>query len=219
MQILLNDSVYIPPKIIGVGRNYDAHIREMQAVPTGEPVLFIKPSTSLCSLKEPVTIPTDLGAVHHEVELAVLMGKGGTGINEARAMDHVAGYGLALDLTLRDLQATAKKKGLPWAVAKGFDGGCPVSPHFTDKDVVEDVHNLDISLQVNGETRQQGNTAQMIFRLPYLIAYISRFFTLQTGDLILTGTPAGVGPLQPGDQLIMALEKVARIETRVTARK
>ncbi len=218
MRIFLNDSVYEPSKIIGVGRNYDAHIREMQAVPTGEPVLFVKPSTSLCPVTEPVAIPTDMGAVHHEVELAVLIERGGSSISEAGAMDHVGGYGLALDLTLRDLQGVAKKKGLPWAVAKGFDGACPVTPRFTGKAAVEDVHRLGISLRVNGETRQQGNTAQMIFRLPCLIAFISRFFTLQAGDLILTGTPAGVGPLQPGDQLALELENIARVETEVISR-
>ncbi len=219
MQILLNDSAYEPQKIIGVGRNYDAHIKEMRAVPTGEPVLFIKPPTALSSITETITIPTGFGSVHHEVELAVLISRGGASISEAAAMEHIGGYGLALDLTLRDLQSAAKKKGLPWAVAKGFDGACPISPRFVDKSTVKDVHHLDIALTVNGEVRQRGNTGQMIFRLPFLIAFISRFFTLHAGDVILTGTPSGVGPLRPGDKLSMELEDIGRAETRVAGRE
>ena len=214
MNITLKGSPVIVPKIIGVGRNYTAHIREMQARPTGEPVLFIKPATSLCALTAPVNIPKNMGAVHHEVELAVLIGNGGKNIPEEDAMSHVAGYGLALDLTLRDLQSVAKEKGLPWATAKGFDGACPVVPQFTPAEKVEDPHNLEIELSVNDSLRQKGNTRQMIFRLPFLIHFISRRFTLQNGDIILTGTPAGVGPLQSGDRIRARLQHIARVSTQ-----
>ncbi len=219
MRISLNDTLYTPEKIIGVGRNYDAHIKEMHATPTGEPVLFIKPPTTLCPLSEDIVIPTRYGSVHHEVELAVLISRGGSAIDENAAMEHIGGYGLALDLTLRDMQSTAKKKGLPWAIAKGFDGACPISGHFVAREKVADPHGLAISLRVNGETRQQGTTAHMIFRLPFLISYISRFFTLKSGDIILTGTPSGVGPLRDGDRLDLSLEAVAKVQTRVVARK
>ncbi|RMH62400.1 MAG: fumarylacetoacetate hydrolase family protein [Calditrichaeota bacterium] len=215
MKIHIDNKSFSVPKIIGVGRNYDAHIREMKARPTGEPVLFIKPATSLCDISAPLRIPHDQGAVHHELELAVLIGKGGGAVSESAAMSHVAGYGMALDLTLRDVQSVAKKKGLPWAVAKGFDGACPITPRFIDKSFVPDPHDLNLTLKVNGHVRQQGHTGQMIYTIPYLIHYISRFFTLQSGDIILTGTPAGVGPLQPGDSLQADIESIAGINTRV----
>ena len=204
-------------KIIAVGRNYSEHIREMGAVPTGEPILFLKPATSLCDINQPLFIPSQYGAVHHELELALLIGRGGRDITEQKALEHIAGYGLALDLTLRDLQAVAKKKGMPWAVAKGFDGACPITPVFVPREYVPDPHKLEIMLKINGEIRQQGNTSHMIFSLPFLIAYISRFFTLEEGDVILTGTPSGVGQLHDGDQLEARLDGVADVRTEIKA--
>lgn len=201
-------------KIIGVGRNYSEHIKEMASARTREPVLFLKPSTAVCRLDKPLIIPPNEGSVHHEVELAVAIGRQGAHIDEQEAASFVAGYAIGLDLTLRDKQAIAKEKGLPWAVAKGFDLSCPLS-EFVLPENVPDPGNLKIGLWINGIQRQQGNTNQMIFSVPFLIHYISHYFTLQAGDVIMTGTPSGVGPLHPGDKLELEIEHIAHIHTRV----
>ena len=214
-QITLSDNrLLTPTKIVCVGLNYTAHIEEMASKRSKTPVIFLKPNSALHPIQTPIPIPTDAGAVHHEVELAVCLGKGGSHIAERDVFDHIAGYGLALDLTLRDMQKEAKEAGRPWAIAKGFDHSCPVSD-FVLKNEINDVDNLDLKLELNGNLRQQGNTAQMIFKLPQLIAYISRFYTLEEGDIILTGTPAGVGPLHVGDKIHATISEVANIETTV----
>ncbi|MGD9898834.1 MAG: fumarylacetoacetate hydrolase family protein [Calditrichaceae bacterium] len=206
--------IYNPTKIIGVGRNYSEHIKEMQSEKTADPVLFIKPVSALCDIMSPLLLPKNYGSVHHEIELAVCVGKSGSNIRIGDALDFIAGYGLALDLTLRDLQAEAKKAGLPWAVAKGFDNSCPVSVFVPAADVA-DVNNLNLMLKVNGEVRQKGNTGQMLFKLDVLIASISRFFRLEKGDIILTGTPSGVGPLHEGDKIEATIDQIASIRTSV----
>ena len=210
-------TVLSPSKIIGIGRNYSEHIKEMAAERTREPVLFLKPNSALCDIEEPLPLLQDHGQIHHEIELAVCFSKSGSDIPRSEAMDYVAGYGLALDLTLRDIQTKAKKAGLPWAVAKGFDHACPVSD-FISKEKVDDVHNLELKLEINGFIRQQGNTAQMLFKLPELIAYVSKFFRIEEGDLLLTGTPSGVGPLLPGDEIQAFIEKIADIKTTCVAK-
>ena len=205
-------SVKTPGKIICVGRNYAKHIEEMQSERTSDPVLFLKPNSALHPISEPLPLMRDVGAVHHEIELAVCVAKTATNINEAEAMDYVAGYGLALDLTLRDMQSKAKQGGLPWAVAKGFDHACPVSP-FVPAAQIADPHNLSLRLKRNGEEKQNGTTAHMLFRIPALLAYASRFFTLEEGDLLLTGTPAGVGPLLPGDTIEAHIDGIGTFTT------
>ena len=210
-------NVYTPSKIVCIGLNYAAHIEEMASKRSGTPVIFLKPNSALHPVEQAIPIPTDAGAVHHEVELAVCIGKKGSQIAEENVFDHVAGYGLALDLTLRDMQKSAKDKGHPWAIAKGFDHSCPVSS-FVPKDNIKDVNNLDIKLELNNVLRQDGNTSQMIFKLPQLISYISRFYTLEEGDIILTGTPSGVGPIRPGDRIHASISNVADIETTIIER-
>jgi len=212
--IFSNGQKYTPSKIIGIGRNYDKHIQEMKSRPTEEPVIFIKPNSALQDITQPIEIPKNHGTVHHEVELAVCMGKRTRAVKEAEAMKYVAGYGLALDLTLRDVQARAKQEGLPWSLAKGFDGACPVS-EFVDKAKIGDVYDLTLSLSVNGQVRQHSNTGFMIFKIPYLISYISQWITLLKGDLIITGTPEGVGPLQSGDKIEAGISHIAQIRTAV----
>ncbi len=209
-----NGKTLTPSKIVCVGRNYAKHIEEMKSSRTKDPVLFLKPNSALCDAGKPLQIPTQHGAVHHEIELAICIGKGGQNISRERVPEHIAGFGLALDLTLRDMQSVAKEKGLPWAVTKGFDGACPVS-EFVPAEQVTNAQELDLELKLNGTLRQKGNTRQMIFTIPALISYISRFFTLEEGDLILTGTPAGVGPLTSGDRIEAAIEGVAKTETVV----
>lgn len=208
---------FTPSKIIAVGRNYSEHIKEMQSQRTEEPVLFFKPNSALCDITAPVALLQNHGEIHHEIELAVCFSRKGADIPENEALNYIAGYGLALDLTLREIQTKAKKAGLPWAVAKGFNNACPVS-EFVAKHSVNDVNHLELLLKINGAVRQQGNTSQMLFKLPELIAYVSKFFTLEEGDLLLTGTPSGVGPLLVGDEIEASIEQVASIKTKCRAK-
>ncbi len=204
--------IFTPSKIIGVGLNYSEHIAEMRSQRTSDPVLFLKPNSALAPVDQPIRIPTAFGAVHHEIELAVLIGKPGFNIPVDQALRHVGGYALALDLTLRDVQRKAKDKGHPWAIAKGFRGACPVSD-FVPAERIADPQNLELTLSINQNLRQKGNTNQMLFTIPELIAYASRFFPFEEGDILLTGTPSGVGPLVQGDQISAKIESVAQIKT------
>lgn len=191
-------------KVVCIGRNYLEHIRELHNAVPETPILFMKPSTSLAALDEPIRLPSRRGECHHEVELAVLIGRELRNADTETARQAVAGYGIALDLTLRDLQNDLKKKGHPWETAKAFDGSCPLSP-FLKPEALPEPQATDLALRVNGEIRQQGNTGQMMVGIFELMAHISTHFTLQPGDVVLTGTPAGVGPLQSGDELILGL--------------
>lgn len=187
-------------KIICVGRNYAAHAKEMKADLPEQPVLFLKPPTAILGEGGTILLPTISKDLHHEVELTVLIGTGGRNIDEQSALRHVAGYGIGLDMTLRDVQSEAKKKGLPWTLAKGFDTSAPVS-EFVPAAEVADPHALAVELRVNGTVRQSGHTSSFIFRLERLIAYISTYFTLEAGDILFTGTPEGVAQTLPGDTL------------------
>ena len=192
---------YPVSKVVCVGSNYAKHIQEMGSAVPDEPVLFIKPETALCVIRQPLALPQGLGSVHHEVELAVLIGATLRQASEAHVQKAIAGYGIALDLTLRDVQGKMKKAGQPWEKAKGFDNSCPISGFIPTADFKADPQNTSLSLRENGDIRQQGNTADMIHKILPLIAYMSRYFTLKPGDVILTGTPEGVGPLNSGDEL------------------
>ncbi|MCB0282836.1 MAG: fumarylacetoacetate hydrolase family protein [Calditrichaeota bacterium] len=202
-----------PTKIVAVGRNYHEHIKEMHSEKTESPVLFIKPTTALCDINQTLKIPENMGLVHHEIELAICISDLCRNVSAEQVPGFIAGYGLALDLTLRDVQAEAKKKGLPWAVAKGFDGSCPVS--VFKKKGLQQVQNLDLSLKLNGIQKQSGNTSQMIFSIPELISYISGIYTLLPGDIILTGTPSGVGPLNAGDSIEAEIKNLVSVKTIV----
>lgn len=201
-------------KIICLGRNYAEHIKELGNETPAEPVVFLKPATSLIRAGEKVLIPSYSRECHHEVELAVLIGRYARNIPAHAAYEHVAGYGVALDMTLRDVQERLKKKGLPWEIAKAFDTSCPMSD-FASRDRVADPHNLRIRLWVNDELRQDGNTGQMIHRIPEILAYVSGIFTLEEGDIILTGTPAGVGPVRGGDQIHAEIEGLGGLDVSV----
>lgn len=197
-----------------LGRNYAAHAAEMKAEVPAEPVVFLKPAGALVADGGDIIIPRISSDVHHEVELVALIGTGGRAIPPERAYEHVLGYGVGLDMTLRDVQAEAKKKGLPWSVAKGFATSAPVST-IVAKDRVPDPHALEIVLRVNGEIRQRSHTSRMLFPLPAVVSYLSSIFTLEKGDLIFTGTPEGVGPVRPGDRLEAELPGVARLRVGV----
>ncbi len=201
-------------KILCLGRNYAEHAKEMKAEIPKTPVVFLKPATAIVHDGGNVVIPEISRDAHHEVELVVVIGKGGKDIPSASAMDHVAGYAVGIDMTLRDVQSEAKKNGLPWSVSKGFDTSAPVSD-IVGTDAIPDPHVLELTLWVNGAVRQKGHTSAMLFRVNDIIAYVSHFFTLEPGDLIFTGTPEGVGPVTHGDKLEARLGSFARVRVGV----
>ncbi len=197
-------------KIVCLARNYAEHAKELGNETPAAPVLFMKPATSVIGDGDTVRIPGYSQECHYEVELALLIGKTARAVPVEQSMECVAGYGVAIDMTLRDVQNQLKSKGLPWDIAKGFDASCPLSD-FVPADQVPDPHNLNLKLSVNGETRQNGCSSDMIHRVPEIIAYISGIFTLEPGDVILTGTPAGVGPVRAGEVMEAVIENVGRM--------
>jgi len=184
-------SVSRPGKIVCVGRNYAEHARELNnPIPTS-PLLFIKTASCVVPFEAPIVLPKGKGSCHHELEIALLMGADGP-----------IGVGLALDLTLRDLQDQLKAKGHPWEKAKAFDGACPLSDFVAlDEALYAQLGNLSLQLFRNGDIQQEGNSSQMLMSITALIGEINHYFSLQEGDVVLTGTPAGVGPLVSGDKL------------------
>jgi 2-keto-4-pentenoate hydratase/2-oxohepta-3-ene-1,7-dioic acid hydratase in catechol pathway len=206
--------VHLPlGKIVCIGRNYAEHARELNNPVPDEPLLFIKPATSAVHITRPLDFPRNQGAVHFETELAVLIGRPLTRASASEAESAILGYGLALDLTLRDLQSKLKKKGQPWERAKAFDGACPLSPFVSaDKFSGGPIH---FTLDIDGSRQQTGDTGDMLNPIVTLIAHISSQFTLLPGDLVLTGTPKGVGPLNSGQTLSLELENLLFVETKV----
>lgn len=202
-------------KILCLGRNYAEHAKEMNSDIPDEPVVFLKPSSSIISDGEDVVMPSISQEMHHEVELVVAVGKRGKNIPLADAGSYAAAYAVGLDMTLRDLQSTAKKNGLPWTVSKGFDTSAPISM-FVPADVVKDSTKLTLRCSVNGVIRQESSTRHMIFSVEHIISYLSTIFTLERGDLIFTGTPEGVGRVQPGDVIEAELVGLAKTKHNVT---
>ena len=185
-------------RVYCIGRNYAAHAVEMGHDPDREPPFFFQKTPDSLDASGRFPYPVMSSDVHHEAELLVALGTGGSDIAEADALAHVWGYGLALDMTRRDLQGVAKKAGRPWEIGKSFEAAAPVGPLCP----VAEVGHPDagaLTLTVNGETRQQGDLNQMIWKVPEMIAHLSRYYTLAAGDVILTGTPSGVGPVARGD--------------------
>jgi fumarylpyruvate hydrolase len=203
-------------RIYCIGRNYAEHAKEMgaQAVSRANPVFFMKPADAIVAAGGNVPYPSATRELHHEVEMVVALARGGRDIDPEAALDCVFGYGVGLDLTRRDLQAAMKEKGLPWDVAKGFDASAPVSALRAASECGHPTHAR-LSLSVNGVVRQDTDIADMIFAVPEIIAELSKLFELKAGDLIFTGTPAGVGPLQRGDAFLAALQGIATLEGRI----
>ena len=198
-----------------LGRNYAEHARELNnPVPTS-PILFIKPSTAVVSLDGGFEIPKNQGECHHELEMSVLIGKPLKNASVDDVKGAILGFGIGLDLTLRDLQNKLKEKSHPWEVAKAFDGANPLST-FIAAEKITNPQNVEIELSVNDVTRQKGNTADMITPLYKLLAYMSQHFTLLPGDVVMTGTPAGVAALQAGDRLVLRLADQLTVESRVS---
>jgi len=187
-------------KIICIGRNYIDHAKELNNPVPEKPVFFMKPQTALLKKNQPFFYPNFSQDIHHEVELVVKINKIGLHIQEKFAHTYYEEIGLGIDFTARDLQAIQKKKGLPWEIAKAFDNSAPIGD-FIHKDELGDISKLQISLKKNGSIVQDGSTADMIFSIDRIISYVSQFVSLKMGDLIFTGTPAGVGPVQIGDKL------------------
>ncbi len=202
-------------RIFCVGRNYADHAREMGHDPNREPpFFFMKPASAVVADGSDFPYPSLSSDVHHEVELVVALQTGGLGIDSARALDHVYGYAVGLDMTRRDLQAEAKKLGRPWDTGKAFDFSAPCSALVQASKVGHPSTGM-IKLTVNGRTRQQGDLADLIWNVPDTIAYLSTLFALQSGDLIFTGTPAGVGPVVRGDRLVASVQGVAEFSLNV----
>ncbi len=187
-------------KILAIGRNYVEHIKELNNERPVEPVIFTKPDTALVRNNQPFYYPDFSKDIHYEVELVLRLCKMGKNINEKFAHTYYDAIGLGIDFTARDLQTKAKDKGLPWALAKGFDGSAPVSEFLPLSDF-EDINNINFSLQVDGQVKQQGNSSLVLFSFNQIISYISKFITLRSGDLLFTGTPKGVGPVKIGNKL------------------
>ncbi|HCR98608.1 MULTISPECIES: fumarylacetoacetate hydrolase family protein [Halomonas] len=202
-------------KVVCVGRNYADHAKELDNPVPSEPLLFIKPATSVVDIEQPLSPPFSQGDVHYETELALLVGETLTHATPDEAERAIVGIGLALDLTLRDVQTKLKEKGHPWEIAKGFDGSCPLS-RFLPLSRVPNWNALAFTLEVDGEARQHGEGSDMIFAIPSLVAEMSRHFTLEPGDVILTGTPAGVGELTRGTSLRLTLTGGLEVTTTVT---
>jgi acylpyruvate hydrolase len=202
-------------RIFAIGRNYVEHIKELNNERPEEPVIFTKPDTALLRNNSPFYYPDFSKDIHHEAELVLRINKEGKNIQEKFASKYYDSIGIGIDFTARDLQQKAKEKGLPWDIAKGFNGSAPVSDKFLPVGEIKDPGNINFSLQINGELKQQGNSSLMIFGFDYIIAYLSKFFTLRTGDLIFTGTPKGVGPVKVGDTLSAYIENEKLLEFEV----
>jgi 2-keto-4-pentenoate hydratase/2-oxohepta-3-ene-1,7-dioic acid hydratase in catechol pathway len=192
-------------KIFAIGRNYAEHIKELNNERPDEPVIFTKPDTAILKNNAPFYYPDFSKDIHHEVEILIKIDKEGKNIEEKFAHKYYQEIGIGIDFTARDLQQKAKEKGLPWDIAKGFNGSAPISD-FVPLSSIANLHNLNFSLKVNGELKQQGNTSLMLFNFNYIISYLSKFFTLKKGDIIFTGTPKGVGAVKIGDKLECFIE-------------
>lgn len=202
-------------RIFAIGRNYAEHIKELNNERPDEPVIFTKPDTALLRHNEPFYYPEFSKDIHHEVELVLKISKEGKHIDPAFALNYIDSIGIGIDFTARDLQQKAKDKGLPWDIAKGFNGSAPISDTFFPLARFADLKNISFKLEVNGQLRQQGNTSLMLFPFEYIISYLSKFFTLKTGDLIFTGTPKGVAGVALGDKLMAYIEDEKLLEFEV----
>lgn len=210
-----SSSLFPVNRIFCVGRNYAAHAKEMgMVVDRDAPFYFTKPANALASSGSTIPYPPGTENFHYEMEMVLALGSDAFRIEEGRALDCVYGYACGLDLTRRDLQATAREKGLPWDLSKAFEKSAILAP-IVPASKVSHMNEARISLEVNGEVRQESNISELIWSVSELISHLSRYYHLQAGDLIFTGTPAGVGPLQSGDHLCGAVEGLIDVELTI----
>ncbi|RUO26170.1 hypothetical protein CWE09_05500 [Aliidiomarina minuta] len=198
-----------PGKVVCVGRNYKAHAEELGNAVPKRPLLFMKPPSALQPMEHSIQWQHSLGSCHHELELAILIDRELTNVTPEQAMQAVWGYSLGLDLTLRDEQNKLKAMGYPWERAKAFAGSCPMGT-FIPASEIEDVQQLQLELQINGQVRQAGETGSMLFPVAELLVEVAAAFTLQPGDIVMTGTPVGVGRLKRRDNLMLQLQSNTR---------
>ena len=201
-------------KILAIGRNYTEHIKELNNEKPEEPVIFTKPETALLQNNAPFFYPDFSNNIHYEVEILLRISKHGKYIDQKFAHNYFDAIGIGIDFTARDLQDKAKAKGLPWALAKGFNGSAPISK-FIEKTNFRDIKDLNFSLKLDGELKQKGNTSLMLFQFEEIIAYISKFIMLKKGDIIFTGTPSGVGPITIGNKLEAFIEDEKLLEVEI----
>ncbi|MFZ2456892.1 MAG: fumarylacetoacetate hydrolase family protein [Candidatus Altiarchaeia archaeon] len=203
-------SPLIPPKIIGLGWNYAEHNKELKSA-DNKPIIFLKPSTSVIGPNEAIKLPDISSQVEHEIELGIVIGKKGKHIGPEEAQDYIAGYTMILDITARDLQWEARKKGDPWDICKGMDTFAPIGPCIVPKEYIKDPGNLFLELKVNGKTKQKSNTGDMLLKPAQIVSYVSGYMTLMPGDVIASGTPEGVGPIKDGDVIDSEIEEIGRM--------
>ena len=201
MQISVNGQLFAPNRIFCIGKNYHGHVKELGGKTPEEPVVFMKPVSSIVAPGESLFMPRHGNLLHHEVEVVLLIGREGQDIPQANALSFIAGVSLGLDLTLRDVQVQLKKAGLPWELSKSFEQSAPLGLFKAYHPGSIDLENLSFTCSVNGELRQQGNTRDMLFPIKSLIHMLSGWWTLRPGDIVFTGTPSGVGPLKAGDRV------------------
>lgn len=209
-----SDLTFPVHRVYCIGRNYAAHAVEMGHDPDREAPFFFQKNPSNLDPSGEFPYPPQTSDVHHEIEMAVMLKSGGENISVETALDHVWGYALSLDMTRRDLQGEQKKMGRPWEIGKAFERSAPVGPVHS----ASDVGHLDqgrVALKVNGELRQEGDLNQMIWKVPEMISYLSEYFELAGGDVILSGTPSGVGPVSRGDVMEVAIERLGEMRVKV----
>jgi len=187
-------------KIIAIGRNYAAHAKELNNPIPGSPVIFLKPDTAVLKDNKPFYLPDFSSEIHYELEVVLKVCKEGKYISEKFASNYYEELGLGIDFTARDIQNAHKEKGLPWELAKAFDNSAAIS-NFVPKSSINNIYELDFELHINGQTRQNGNTRNILFSFEKIISFVSQYITLKKGDLIFTGTPEGVGQIHRGDKL------------------
>ncbi|MCW3060782.1 MAG: 2-hydroxyhepta-2,4-diene,7-dioate isomerase [Capsulimonas sp.] len=204
-----------PNRILAIGRNYADHAAEQDADVPVEPIVFLKASSSVIGPEAEIVLPEGIGRVDFEGELGVVIGKAGKNIAERDAMGYVVGYTLFNDVTARDEQKRAFAQSLPWFLSKSYDTFGPMGPCLVTADEIRNPHNLEITTTVNGVVKQQANTSQMLFTIPQLIAFISKRMALEPGDVIITGTPSGIGPLSPGDLVEVRIPEIGSLSNIV----
>ena len=217
-EAVLKAPVLRPPKIVALGLNYALHAKEGNAAVPSEPIIFMKAGSSVIGPEETILLPKGLGRMDHEVELAVVIGRRATAVKKRDAMKYVAGFSVLNDVTARELQTSDLNKKHPWFRSKSFDTFTPLGPWMVTADEIRTPIQLGLECRVNGTVRQKANTRSMVFDVPTQIEFISKFITLEPGDILSTGTPEGIGPISNGDEVLCRIEKIGELKNPVRDR-